>query len=95
MSTAVCDDCGEEYGIGSWPYCKSPQNPNGHTPPLEYHPFIPYMDYHISKDGKPKWIGSMADLWREKRLNKVDYPDEKFARRHKERAERLRDERHG
>jgi hypothetical protein len=91
--TETCDKCGAEIAIGSWPYCVSPQNPNGHARPLEYHPFIPYMDYHISRDGKPKWIGSQADLWREKRLNKVDYPDEKFARAHKERVERVRDER--
>jgi hypothetical protein len=88
-----CGACGAVYFEGDSFLCESRSNPDGHSRPLEHHPFIPYMDYHISRDGKPKWIGSQADLWREKRLNKVDYPDEKFARAHKERVERVRDER--
>lgn len=25
-----CADCGEEIRIGSWPFCRSQQNPQGH-----------------------------------------------------------------
>lgn len=92
MSTTTCETCGESFGVGDWPYCKSPQNPAGHTRPLEHHPFIPYWDHHISSDGKPVYIDSLAKQWSEMRRNKVDHADEKFARNHKERVERLRDE---
>lgn len=93
MTRTTCDRCGEEYGIGDWPMCKSKANPDGHTRPLEHRPFIPYIDYHISRDGKPVEITSWGELRRQMRINRVDFPDEGIARRHHERVERLRDER--
>lgn len=87
----ICPKCGVEYGIGDWPLCASKANPDGHTPPLEHHPFIPYVDYHISKDGKPVEITSQGELWRQMRINKVDYPDENIVKRHYERVERVKD----
>lgn len=28
---AVCDDCGEIYMHGDWPFCASERNPEGHA----------------------------------------------------------------
>jgi hypothetical protein len=29
--TPVCEDCGQPVPTGSWPFCRSPQNPDGHA----------------------------------------------------------------
>lgn len=26
----MCEECGEVYGEGDWPFCASPRNPDGH-----------------------------------------------------------------
>jgi len=31
-----CDSCGEVYPEGAWPYCKSKQNPGGHSTEVNY-----------------------------------------------------------
>lgn len=43
MSVKVrCDGCGEEYGIGEWPYC-----PHGGLGGGGYAPFASYVDPHL------------------------------------------------
>jgi hypothetical protein len=71
MNTTTCDECGEEYGIGDWPLCKSKANPMGHTPPLEYFPFKPFVDVNMAP--YPIEITSRGQLWREMKKHKVDF----------------------
>ena len=73
MKTVLCDECGKEYGIGDWPLCASRANPDGHSKPRAYHPFVPYVDVHIQSNGKPVLIESLAHKWRLMKDNKVDY----------------------
>ena len=74
MNTVTCDECGVEYAVGDWPLCASKSNPGGHAPPIKVPPFIPYVDNHISTDGKPVRVESLAHKWRLMKQNKVDYP---------------------
>lgn len=57
-----CSDCGEPYGVGDWPICADGTGKHGHQPPAGMHTFAPYLDEHISVDGKPQEISS----WKQK-----------------------------
>lgn len=34
--TEQCDACGQPVPIGGWPWCASPQNPEGHAKGVNY-----------------------------------------------------------
>ena len=47
----ICEKCGAELKIGSWPFCKGAQN--DHAPGMfGFDPFQSYVDEHILSDGK-------------------------------------------
>jgi len=63
-----CGTCGKEIRIGDWPFCP-------HEPAHEYHPFVPWMDYHIQESGQPVLVESLAQWNRLMRENNCEVRD--------------------
>jgi len=64
--TERCDRCGQEYGIGEFPFCP-------HGVPMEYHPFRPRFDIALGKQ-----VNSLGERWKFMREKKLDYAPEKM-----------------
>jgi hypothetical protein len=59
-----CDDCGQRYTVGDWPYCP-------HGKPYGMMTFVPYFDEHICEEGA--WVTSLAQRRRLMKENNFDY----------------------
>ncbi len=60
----ICDDCGNSYKIGEWPYCP-------HGVPHGMMTFRPYWDEHVT--GSPVYVTSLAQRRELMRRNQMDY----------------------
>lgn len=51
MDRVVCDECGKDYGISDWPWCKGTGD---HTPgKFGMNPFSSYTDEHLLPPDNP------------------------------------------
>lgn len=65
----LCSECGMWFGIGQFPFCP-------HGQPVAHHPFVPYLDEHISKDG-PVLVTSHYHRKKLLRANNADFKGRK------------------